>query len=285
MLKYFSNRWSKQHSVLTLIVLMASLSFIQIPPLDVDAVSAGGYKVGVKPGDWIEYDLSWAVAPPWNHTIWIRREILDVEDTNITVHIMQKLSDGSYDNRTQKGDVAKGTGASAMVIIPADLKPGDVVYIEGFDDVEIEAETVRVYLGIERVVLHAKFSSHGFDIDIFWDKKKGVALEIHSSSSTARGTTKIAKTNLWDSEFLDNEQPLSFGTLILIIIIAIILAFAIRWRLTRSKRRIRRRRRLSSSRALWEMVNGCFCAVCISILSYFLRRPLNEDGFRLLFTL
>jgi hypothetical protein len=232
----------EKYSLLTLIALMFTLSFVKILCLDVDAFSAGEYEIGIKPGDWIEYGLIWTVPPSWPHPVLIRREILDVEGTIITVRIVQELSNGTVTDTTEEGDVATGTGASAMIFIPANLRTGDLVYIQGFDDVTIAGGTVREYLGVERAVLYAEFSSHGFDIIIFWDKEKGTALEIYSSG-TYTSTAKVIETNLWSSESFDNHYLLGFGTLVLIIIISA--ALIMRNRHMRSKRRKRRQKNRS----------------------------------------
>jgi len=238
-LRHILNRSEEKYSLLALIALMFTLSFAKTLCLDVGALTAREYKTGVKPGDWIEYEINWTSPPSWAYPARTRREILDVEGTIITVTTTQELSNGTVTKETKEGDVAKGTGASAMIFIPANLEVGDWINIEGFDDVSITGENTQVYLGIERTVLYANFSSKGFDILIFWDKEKGTALEIHSSSIYT-STVKVIKTNLWGSESFDNNYLLGFGTLVLIIIISA--ALIMRNRHMRSKRRKRIRK-------------------------------------------
>ena len=237
-LKHAVNCSVEKYSPLALIALMLTLSFVNILCLDVDAVTADASEIGVEPGDWIKYEINWISPPSWAYPVLIRREILGVEGTIITVNITQEMSDGTVTEETKEGDVAKGTGASAMIFIPANLEVGDWVHVQGFDDVRITGEYTRVYLGVERTVLYANFSSKGFDILIFWDREKGTALEIHSASTSTYGTTKVIKTNLWSSESFDNHYLLGFGALVLIIIISA--ALIMRNRYMRSKRRKRR---------------------------------------------
>lgn len=249
MLSHFFKSLVEKYSVLTIIALMFTLSFVKLLCLDVDSVTAGEYEIGVKLGDWIEYEINWTFPPPWAYPVRIRREILSVEGTIITVTITQEMSNGTVTKETREGDVAKGTGASAMIFIPANLEFGDWVHIEGFDDVSITGEHTRVYLGIERTVLYANFSSKGFDVLIFWDREKGTALEIHSSS-TYTSTVKVIETNLWSSESFDNSARdhylLGFGTLVLIIIISAVLIMRNRHMRSKRRRRIRKNRSFAS---------------------------------------
>jgi len=238
MLSHFLKSLVEKYSALIIITLMFTLPFFRILCLDANAISEGKYKVGVNRDDWIEYEINWTILPSWD-PVWIRREILDVEGFIITVNITQKLSNGTVVSEVKKGDIEKGTNASAMIFIPANLELGDLVYIEGFDPVRINGTTQKTYLGIERTVLWANFSSRDISILIFWDKEKGVALEIHHSRVAAQGTVKVIDTNLWSSEsFSDDSNFLGLGTLVLIIIIVLVV-FVVRKRHVSSKRKKR----------------------------------------------
>jgi hypothetical protein len=243
MLRRSFNRLVEKYGLLTIIALMFTLSFVKIHHLDVDAFSAEECEVGVKPGDWAEYEIDWISPPPSPYPVWVRREILDVNSSVITVNITQQMSDGAFTDGTESGDVANGTGASTMVFIPANLNPGDLVHMQGFDDVIITGETSKVYLGVERRVLYANFSSMGFDILIFWDKEKGVALEVYSIRTDGpQGITKVIKANLWKPKSFDGN-PLDFRILILAIIIISLGAFIVLKRYVGSKRKKRRRKK------------------------------------------
>lgn len=243
MLRRSFNRLVEKYVLLTIIALMFTLSFVKIHHLDVNAFSAEECEVGVKPGDWVEYEIDWISPPPSPYPVWIRREILDVNSSVITVNITQQMADGAFTDETKLGDVANGTGASTMVFIPANLNPGDLVHMQGFDDVIITGETSKVYLGVERKVIYANFSSMGFDILIFWDKEKGVALEVYSiRTNGAQGITKVIKANLWKPESFDGN-PLDFRILVLAIIIISLGAFIVLKRYVGSKRKKRRRKK------------------------------------------
>ena len=241
----------KRYSVLVIVLLMSIFAIFGIFRLGVTVVLAEDYEVGVESGDWIEYELNWSVLPSEDYTVWVRREVLDVEDTVVTVNTTHRWSNGTVTSEVKEGDIVEGT-AAPMIFIPSNLKPGDSVKIQGFEAELIDGVVQRTYLGIERTVLWADFSQKGFDVHIFWDREKGVALEIHHSNIassgttevvTAQGITKVVETNILDSGSSDDDNGnnydfLGIGTFIVIMII-IFVAFMVRRRYISSKRRKR----------------------------------------------
>ena len=147
---------------------------------------------------------------------------------------MQELSDGTIETDTRVGDIVDGTGAAAMVFIPSDSEPEDMIFIDGFDPVRINGSDQRPYLGTYRTVLFSQFYSKGFDILIFWDKDTGVALEIFHEASFSMGITKVVDTNLWIHGSQDDINYLGPVTLTSILIILVI-AFAL-WKYSSKKK-------------------------------------------------
>jgi len=238
------NRLEEKYFLLHLFALGLTLFFLTTLCSHAYTISALEFEIAVKPGDWIEYQIDW-IVPPYaeSYPIRTRREITDLDGATVTMIITLEMSNGSVSEKTEEGNIESGTGAAAMIFIPANLEAGDQVSIQGFDDVRIISESRGVYLEIERAVLFANFSDMGFDISIFWDKEKGTALEITSSHSTLGvKTTKIAATNLWSSERLD-DNPVGFETLVFIVFfIAMLLTLLLYVRLRRRKKRRARKR-------------------------------------------
>ena len=247
MLMEIPNRLDEKYFLLHLFALILTLFLLTTLSPYAYVISALGFEIGVKPGDSIEYEINWIIPPSYAgpYPVWIRREITDLDGATVTMIITQEMSNGSVSEKTEEGNIESGTGAAAMIFIPANLEVGDQVSIQGFDDVRIIGESRRVYLEIERVVLFANFSDMGFDISIFWDKEKGTALEITTSHSTLGvKTTKIAATNLWSSESLD-DNLVGFETSVFIVFsIAMLLALLL---YVRSRRRKKRRQKKRSS--------------------------------------
>jgi len=237
----------KRYSVLVIVLLMSIFAIFGIFRLGVTVVLAEDYEVGVESGDWIEYELNWSVLPSEDYTVWVRREVLDVEDTVVTVNTTHRWSNGTVTSEVKEGDIVEGT-AAPMIFIPSNLNPGDSVNIEGFEAELIDGIVQRTYLGIERTVLWADFSQKGFNIRIFWDKEKGVALEIHHSRIasevvTAQGITKVVETNILDSGSSDRDSGNNYGFLgivtFIVIMLIVFVAFLVRRRRVSSKRRKR----------------------------------------------
>lgn len=247
MLRRFFNRLVEKYFLLTIFALTFTLCSAEILYLDVDAASVGEYEAGVKPGDWIEYELIWGRPPPSLYPVWTRREILDVNGTIITVNTTRQMVDGTINSEIGEGNILEGTGASAMIFIPANLGKGDSVHVsitgnpEDLVDVSITDEITGNYSGVQRRVIYAEFSSIGLEILIFWDKEKGVAVEIWSEGTGQLGTIKMTKTNLWNSGSSD-DNPVDFTVLILIVTIIVSVAFIIQKRYVRSKRKKYRRK-------------------------------------------
>ena len=223
---FMSNRVLKRLLVYLLASLCLTLSLVFILHLNVDRIFAQDYKVGVESGDWIEYDLNWTRPPPNQYPIRIKRKVLTVDGPTITVEVMQELSDGTIEIDNRTGNIINGNGTAAMVFIPSDSKPGDIIFIEGFDPVRINGSDQRSYLGTYRTVLWAQFYSKGFDVLIFWDKETGVALEIFHEASFTMGITQVIGTNLWTHDSQSENNYL--GLIVLTLIIIFMIAFAVK---------------------------------------------------------
>ena len=239
------NRLEEKYFLSHLFALALTLFFLTTICSHAYTISALEFEIGVKPGDWIEYQIDWIVPPSYaeSYPIRTKREITDLDGATVTMIITLEMSNGSVSEKTEEGNIESGTGAAAMIFIPANLEAGDQVSIQGFDDVRIISESRGVYLEIERVVLFANFSDMGFDISIFWDKEKGTALEITSSHSTLGvKTTKIAATNLLSFEPSD-DNPVGFETLVFMVFsIAMLLTLLLYVRLRRRKKRRKKKR-------------------------------------------
>jgi hypothetical protein len=222
----------------TLIILMFTLLFVNILCLNANMISASGDEVGVKIGDWITYEINYTENTPPVYPLYTRREIMDVRGTVLTINTTYLLSDETVSSSTSDGDVAYSNGSCAMIFIPANLGVGDRVYIQGFEDADIRIsdETTMTFLGVARTVIYAQFSSHGFDIAVFWDKQKGTALEIYGVG-TYTSISQVIGTNMWSS----NSAPTAGLEPIIFIIIMIILALILVFGYISSQRNARKR--------------------------------------------
>lgn len=208
----------------TVLMVLGFLGFGITFALPLDRVA------GVKPGEWIEYTIEWEDCPYSVYQTKVRREIVGCNGSSLNVNLTIWWSNGTVTTETRIGDVSEGTGSSTMIFIPANLSIGDTVYIEGFDPAIIKGEEEREYLGFRRKVVYSEFISRGFYVLIYWDKIKGVAVEInikHVISEVERTydyalNVSISGTNMFTQ--LTNHN-MSFEWIFLLLMVAIIALF------------------------------------------------------------
>jgi hypothetical protein len=195
----------------SIIIISFLILFSQFPLTHV--LSSG--TVGVLPGEWIEYSIEWKPSeyyvegeePP----VKVRREILEVQGSNVTVKITAWYPNGTVSYDVKAGDVVYGTGGVALMIIPANLKEGDTIRIQGLSETnlpKIFGEVEREYLGTIRNVVYSQFTAFGYNITAYWDKLKGVALELkYEHSSRGSSIIVVSATNM----FPTFNKSINFG--------------------------------------------------------------------------
>ena len=135
--------------VLVLIMALSSFGFAQLP-------------VGVKKGDWIEYNVTYTGSPFAGHNVnWARMEILDVQGDNITVKITSRYSDDTTENLTSNLNLSIGHMIDDF-IVPANLKSGDKFYDENYGNVTITKSEQHVYAEATRTVIYATSGDNAY---------------------------------------------------------------------------------------------------------------------------
>ena len=175
--------------------------------------------VGVKKGDWIEYQVTSTGSPTAGHDInWARMKILDVQRTNITVKITSRYPNGSTEELNSTLNLKTGQLIDDF-IIPANLKTGDTFYDQNLGNVTISRAEEHEYAGATRTVLYASTSQNTY----VWDQATGVSVEGTSQTPEYSIHTIVDKTNMWQpSEGLDLTVFYLVTVLVLIIVATII---------------------------------------------------------------
>ena len=133
--------------------------------------------VGVKEGDWIEYNVTYTGSPPDSYPTWVRIDIQSVQGTSITINVRRELLNGTLDTRQLTFDLE--SGAEDLIIIPANLNNGDSFYHEAVGNITISGVEDETYAGVKRTVVYAT----GTQIMLYWDKATGVLLEAIQSTA------------------------------------------------------------------------------------------------------
>ena len=196
--------------IIAMIVLLMVLS---------TAASASAVvSVGVKKGDWIEYNATYTGTPPEGHDVnWARMEVLDVQGTEISLNITTTAPNGVSSSETVTLNLETGELGDDF-IIPANLKDGDEFFDKSAGNITIGSVEARTYAGATRVVV---IGSKQQIID-YWDQSTGVLLEGLSTLSDYTMTAKVDKTNLWQTEQVGLDQTV----LIVVALVAIIVVVA-----------------------------------------------------------
>ena len=150
--------------VLTTIVLTAK------------AVTAETPQVGVKAGDWIEYDISHTgtSSPPPTHDVnWMRLQVLEVDGSAFSVNVTARYANGTVGSEVWCLDFSEGN-VGGWIIIPKDLGVGDTFFDYSIHNhlpvnVTIQGEEQRSLLGADRIIT---FGNDSFRYKE-WDKATG----------------------------------------------------------------------------------------------------------------
>jgi hypothetical protein len=195
--------------IIAMIVLLMVLS---------TAASASAVvSVGVKKGDWIEYNVTYTGTPPEGegHDVnWARLEVLDVQGAEITLNITTVAPNGATSSQTQILNLENGDLGDDFMI-PANLKDGDIFFDARDGNITVGSAETRTYADASRVVVIGTMRQA---VD-YWDQSTGVLLEGITTLSDYSMIAKVDKTNLW-------QTGLDPTILIVLAIVAIVIAVA-----------------------------------------------------------
>jgi len=223
--------------------MIISVSTVASPAFAIDETS-----VGVKEGDWIEYEVSVAgtgVMPPTHDVRWFRIEVLSpVEGVAFSVNLTSKYANGTVGSAIWKFNFTEGN-VEGWIIIPANLGEGDTFYDYSIHtgvpvNVTIEGEEQKTVLGATRTMTYGHDSLRHKE----WDKATGMftgTTEVYKNVTTRTGwyiedltiTVKATATNLWDPELILESNQTGFWAAVAILVV---LAFLALFVVSRKKR-------------------------------------------------
>ena len=159
----------------------------------------GEISIGVKEGDWVEYDVSTTGSPPTEHdVVWARMDVIGVVGSDVTVDVTTEVENGTISNQLMTLKLEEGQ-IGAWWIIPANLGPEDTFYDAFLNStITINGQEQLVYAGVERTVTNATVPGRIKR----WDKETGAFLVSMDDFSDYTIDVIAQKTNLWSSTIL-----------------------------------------------------------------------------------
>jgi hypothetical protein len=182
--------------------------------------------VGVKKGDWIEYQVTFTGTPPGRHDVtWARMEIMNVQGKSINLDITTEFSNETLLNETITLNLDTGQLGDDF-IIPANLNSGDTFLDEYTGNITISGVEERTYAGATRTVVVGATSQTTY----YWDKAIGVLVEGTSAFTNYTMNTKVDKTNMWQPQILGLDPTVFYAVVVgaAVVIAAVIALIAVR---------------------------------------------------------
>jgi len=205
----------KAYTALILATLIVSISLTASP-----VFASSAPCVGVKEGDWIEYDITiegTGTAPPTHDVRSMRIEVLVVDEAAFSVNLTARYANGTVRSAIWKYNFTEGN-VGGWTIIPANLSPGETFYDFSIHNnkpvnVTIQREEQKIVLGATRTVTYGNDSIRHIKE---WDKASGFFIgssEVIQNITNKDGwyiddltvSTKAVATNIWSPQIMGNQ--------------------------------------------------------------------------------
>ncbi|MEJ2272218.1 MAG: hypothetical protein P8X91_07035 [Candidatus Bathyarchaeota archaeon] len=194
------------------LIIFLNFSFLTI-------YSSENLTVGVKKGEWIEYNVVCNGDIPLDHNVtWAKIEVIDVKNELIFVNITSKYSDNRNEIETsilniQTGEIGEG------FVIPSNLGQGDK-FLEEFEGIititKVEEKTIA---NEKRTVVGADTPNTSF----YWDQQTGFLVEANTTNTSFSIISKAIKTNIWQHTIFGFDLIVYIVVLITISSVSIII--------------------------------------------------------------
>ena len=221
------------------VLILASI-IVSIPVIVSPMLAYGEPLVGVKEGDWIEYDVSvtgTGTPPPTHDVRWFRMEILQVQGAAFSVDLTSRYANGTIGSAIWKFNFTEGN-LGGWMIIPSNLAPGDTFYDSSMHNqkpvnVTIQRQEQKTVLGASRSVTFGNDSLRHKE----WDKATGVfvaSLEVIKNVTNREGwyiedltvNTQAIATNMWSYEYVSGANQTLFLGLVAAMMVPAVLVLS-----------------------------------------------------------
>lgn len=211
----------KALATLILVSLIVSVSILVLPTDAYDELS-----VGVKKGDWIEYNIDITGTPPPIHNVtWMRMEVLHVQGAALQVNLTNRFANGTSYSSIWKFNFTEGQ-TEGWIIIPSNLNPGDTFYDASKPaNITIQGQQQKTVIDASRTVTYANDSFKTKE----WDKASGVFTQSQENLRNWSANVYATATNMWCPQILGLDQTVFFVimSIVVVSVLVVVLAFAV----------------------------------------------------------
>ena len=181
----------------------------------VAAVSAE-IEVGLKPGDWMEYNVTISGEVPELHDVsWCRFDIIAVDGKHVYVDVTWRFVNGGEETESHTLKLETGQIGDCF-IIPANLDEGDE-FRSPEGNITISGVETQTCVGATRSVVSASTPETLFH----WDRTTGILVEANSTYADFSIFTKADKTNMWQTQIFGLDQTV-FLVLVIVLVVAVL---------------------------------------------------------------
>jgi uncharacterized membrane protein YozB (DUF420 family) len=194
--------------------LILSIMIVSVSILAQPASANVEPMVGVKEGDWVEYDINvtgTGTPPPTHDVKWFRMQVMQVQGAAFSVNLTAMYANGTLGSAIWKFNFAEGN-VEGWLIIPANLGPEDTFYDLSTHtgkpvNVTLQREEQKTVLGATRIITYGNDSLRHKE----WDKATGVFVgsQEHLKNVTNKDgwyiedltvNIQAVATNMWSAE-------------------------------------------------------------------------------------
>lgn len=217
------------------------------------ALACGELSVGVKDGDWMEYNISVSgvgTPPPTHDVRWMRIEILPIQGSAFSANVTSRYANGTVGSAVWKFNFTEGN-VGGWLTIPANLDPGDTFYDSSIHNkkpvnVTIQRQEQKAVLGASRIVTFGNDSFRHKE----WDKASGMFVassEVYRNVTNKDGwyiedltvTIQAIATNIWSSQIFGLNQA-SLYALLASVVVAVVIVSSVTVVAQRKKKKLSR---------------------------------------------
>ena len=206
---------------LALLTFALTLLILAVPI----AVSLADVSVGVKKGDWIQYQVAVTGNPPGDHNIRSAgMNVTNVQDTAISLDIQTEFVNGTILSEHITLDLVTGVLGDDF-FIPKNLNVGDKFYDSSQGNITITNVEQRTAAGTQRTVVSASTDFTTY----YWDRETGILVAATSHEPDYIMETEANATNIWQPQNLGSEPTLVYTVIVtLVIVLAVIVTLFVR---------------------------------------------------------